>query len=58
MHLQASVEGYDSFARSLTIGAETMVMKFRPELPMHDRYEVAYDFLPPSAGLEVPAIPS
>jgi hypothetical protein len=56
MHLQASVEDYDSFARSLTIGAETMVMKFRPELPMHDRYEVAYDFLPPSAGLEVLAI--
>ena len=56
MHLQASIEGYDSFARSLTIGAETMVMKFRPELPMHDRYEVAYDFLPPSAGLEVLAI--
>jgi len=56
MHLQASIEGYDSFARSLTIGAETMVMKFRPELPMHDRYEVAYDFLPPSAGLEVVAI--
>ena len=56
MHLQASVEGYDSFARSLTIGAETMVMKFRPELPMHDRYAVAHDFLPPSAGLEVLAI--
>ena len=50
MHLQASVEGYDSFARSLTIGAETMVMKFRPELPMHDRYAVSHDFLPPSAG--------
>jgi len=56
MHLQKAVEGYDVFARSLSIGAETMVMKFRPELPMHDRYEVAYDFLPPSAGLEVLAI--
>ena len=56
MHLQASVEGYDSFARSLTIGAETMVMKFRPELPMHDRYAVSHDFLSPSAGLEVLAI--
>src|SRR5829696_4241346 len=56
MHLQASVEGYESFARSLTIGAETMVMKFRPELPMHDRYAVAYDFLSPEAGLEVLAI--
>jgi hypothetical protein len=56
MHLQASVEGYDVFARSLTIGAETMVMKFRPELPMHERYDVAHDFLSPDAGAEVLAI--
>jgi len=56
MHLQASVEGYDSFARSLTIGAETMVMRFRPELPMHDRYAVEHDFLSPAAGSEVLAI--
>ena len=35
MHLQASVEGYDVFARSLSIGAETMVMKFDPDQPMH-----------------------
>jgi hypothetical protein len=53
MHLQASVEGYDVFARSLSIGAETMVMKFRPELPMHDRYAVAHDFLAPRVGAEV-----
>ena len=45
MHLQAAVEGFDVFARSLSIGAETMVMNFHPELPMHDRYEVAHDFL-------------
>jgi hypothetical protein len=56
MHLQASIEGYDVFARSLTIGAETMVMRFRPELPMHDRYAVQHDFLSPDAGLEVLAI--
>jgi D-ala D-ala ligase C-terminus len=56
MHLQASIEGYDAFARSLTIGAETMVMRFRPELPMHDRYAVQHDFLSPDAGLEVLAI--
>ena len=43
MHLQSSVEGYDAFARSLSIGAETMVMRFRPELPMHDRYAVQHD---------------
>ena len=47
MHLQAAVEGYDVFARSLSIGAETMVMKFRPDQPMHDRYAVAHDFLSP-----------
>ena len=53
MHLQASVEGYDVFARSLTIGPETMVMKFRPEKPMFDRYEVSHDFLTPAQGEEV-----
>ena len=31
MHLQASIEGFDVFARSLSIGPETMVMKFRPD---------------------------
>ena len=56
MHLQASVEGFDVFARSLSIGPETMVMKFRPELPMHDRYEVAHDFLTPELGWEVETI--
>jgi hypothetical protein len=32
------------------------VMKFRPERPMHDRYEVAHDFLPPALGNEVVSI--
>ena len=40
MHLQASVEGFDVFARSLSIGAETMVMHFEPDAPMHERYRV------------------
>ena len=53
MHLQASVEDFDVFARSLSIGPETMVMKFRPDEPMHDRYEVAHDFLSPELGDEV-----
>jgi hypothetical protein len=56
MHLQKAVEDYDVFARSLSIGAETMVMKFRPELPMHDRYEVAHEFLTPEVGQEVVTI--
>jgi hypothetical protein len=53
MHLQASVEDFDVFARSLSIGPETMVMKFRPEKPMHDRYAVAHEFLSPEVGEEV-----
>jgi hypothetical protein len=53
MHLQAAVEDYDVFARSLTIGPETMVMKFRPESPMHERYAVEHDFLTPETGDEV-----
>jgi len=56
MHLQASVEGYDVFARSLTIGPETMVMKFRPEQPMHARYEVDHGFLDADVGNEVVTI--
>ena len=56
MHLQAALEGFDVFARSLSIGPETMVMKFRPERPIHDRYEVAHDFLPPELGSEVVTI--
>lgn len=52
MHLQESVEGYDVFCRALSIGAETMVMKFRPELPMHERYAVEHDFLDEDLGFE------
>ena len=53
MHLQAAVDGFDVFARSLSIGAETMVMHFRPDQPMHDRYAVDHDFLSHEVGEEV-----
>jgi hypothetical protein len=56
MHLQAAVTDYDVFARSLSIGPETMVMKFRPELPMHERYAVDHSFLDASVGDEVVTI--
>ncbi len=55
MHLQSTIE-YEHFARALTIGAETMVMDFRPEQPMHNRYAVSYNFLSPSAGKQTAAI--
>ncbi|HWK26561.1 MAG TPA: hypothetical protein VNS09_08365 [Solirubrobacter sp.] len=53
MHLQESIEGFDVFARSLSIGAETMIMDFRPDEPMHDRYAVTHDFLSPQLGDEI-----
>jgi hypothetical protein len=55
MHLQAAVD-YDVFARSLSVGAETMVMRFRPELPMHERYAVDHEFLSAEVGTEVVTI--
>ncbi len=56
MHLQAAVEGFDVFARSLSIGAETMVMRFEPDRPQHDRYQVDHAFLKPATGEEVVTI--
>jgi D-ala D-ala ligase C-terminus len=56
MHLQKSVDGFDVFARSLSIGAETMVMNFDPDQPMHARYSVSHDFLDADTGDEVVTI--
>src|SRR6266542_2728839 len=56
MHLQAAVDGFDVFARALTIGAETMVMRFDPDAPMHERYRVEHEFLDAAVGDEVVTI--
>jgi hypothetical protein len=56
MHLQASVENFETFARSLSIGAETMVMRYDPHRPLHDRYQVQHGFLSPEVGSEVVTI--
>jgi len=55
MHLQQAID-YDVFARSLSIGAETMVMRFLPDRPMHLRYAVEHDFLSDQVGVEVVTI--
>ncbi len=55
MHLQKAID-FDVFARSLSIGAETMVMKFQPDQPMHQRYAVEHSFLSPEVGTEVVTI--
>jgi hypothetical protein len=56
MHVQSAVDDFEVFARSLSIGAETMVMWFDPDKPMYDRYQVKHDFLTPAQGAEVETI--
>jgi hypothetical protein len=56
MHLQKSVEDFEVFARALSIGAETMVMRYDPSQPLHGRYQVEHGFLPPETGAEVVTI--
>jgi hypothetical protein len=56
MHLQAAVEDFDVFVRTLGIGAETMVMHFHPSQPMHARYSVDHNFLSDAEGDEVVTI--
>ncbi|HEY0719469.1 MAG TPA: hypothetical protein VGD68_17780 [Streptosporangiaceae bacterium] len=55
MHLQEAID-FDVFSRSLSIGPETMVMRFQPDQPMHQRYQVDHDFLSPKAGAEAVTI--
>jgi hypothetical protein len=53
MHVQRSLEDFDVFVRSLSIGAETKAMWFDPSKPMHDRYQVRHNFLPAELGDEI-----
>jgi hypothetical protein len=56
MHLQAGVEGYDVFTRSLSIGPQTMVMRYDVGAHGHYRYIVDRDFLEPALEREVATI--
>jgi hypothetical protein len=56
MHLQAALDPFDVFVRSLSIGAETMSMRYEPHRPLHERYQVDHAFLSPQVGAEVVTI--
>ena len=56
MHLQASVEDFDVFTRSLSIGPQTRVMRYDPSAHGHYRYQVELDILPPELEREVAII--
>jgi hypothetical protein len=56
MHLQASIEDYDVFTRSLSIGPQTKVMRYDPGAHGHYRYIAADDFLTPELESELATI--
>ncbi|MBF0277220.1 MAG: hypothetical protein HQM13_05505 [SAR324 cluster bacterium] len=52
MHLQAGLDNYEVFVRSLAIGPQVISLKYDPSQPMHGRYVVDHDFLSPEKGKE------
>jgi hypothetical protein len=56
MHVQASVEDFDVFTRSLSIGPQTLVAKYDPDAHGHYRYVLEDDFVTPELHREVETI--
>jgi hypothetical protein len=56
MHLQAGVIPYDRFVRCIGFGPQTRVVNYDPTAPLHDRYRMDADFLPPRQREELQAI--
>jgi hypothetical protein len=56
MHLQAAVDDFEVFTRSLSIGPQTKVMQYDPSSHGHYRYSVDTDFLEPELHWEVETI--
>lgn len=45
MHLQAAVDPFDLFVRSMGIGPQVNCIKYDPSAPLHARYVVDFNFL-------------
>ena len=56
MHVQASVEDFDVFTRSLSIGPQTLVAQYDPSADGHHRYSLETDFLSTELHYEVETI--
>ena len=52
MHLQAGLDDFDVFVRSLAIGPQVISLYYDPDQPMHGRYLVKHDFLSAAKGRE------
>jgi hypothetical protein len=56
MHLQAAVDDFEVFTRSLSIGPQTKVMQYDPSAHGHYRYSAGDEFLEPPLHWEVETI--
>lgn len=52
MHLQAGLDDFDVFVRSLAIGPQVISLRYDPDQPMHARYVIDHEFLDAQKGRE------
>ncbi len=52
MHLQAGLQDYDVFVRSLAIGPQVISLRYDPDQPMHGRYQIDHQFVSKEKGRE------
>ncbi len=45
MHLQAAVNGFDRFVRCIGLGPQFHLVSYDPTAPLHDRYQIARNFV-------------
>jgi hypothetical protein len=45
MHLQKAIEPFDLFVRCLGVGPQIRFMRYSPDAPLHERYQLDRDFL-------------
>lgn len=56
MHLQAGLDDYEVFVRSLAIGPQVISLKYDPSQPIHGRYVIDHNFLDKDKGHEAQII--
>ncbi|HJZ88430.1 MAG TPA: hypothetical protein VKN99_24830 [Polyangia bacterium] len=45
MHLQNAVDQFDRFVRVIGLGPQTLLIRYDPQAPLHDRYTMDRDFV-------------
>jgi len=53
MNLQKGVEPHDAFVRCIGLGPQFRFVNYDPGAPLHDRYRMDYDFLPPEQAQQL-----